>query len=86
METIETIFENYKAAHNEETEMTEGQRAKLEALNKFLGNLTPEEKESSFDEWQTFFDDAIAYARESEKSGFLIGFKMAVNVMRECAL
>ena len=36
METIETIFENYKASHNEETPQTEEQRAGLQELETAL--------------------------------------------------
>lgn len=41
METIETIFENYKASYNEETPQNEEQIAGFEAFNKILEKLFP---------------------------------------------
>ena len=34
---------------------------------------------------QVVFDKAIALSRESEKAGFVLGFRMAVNLMLESA-
>mgnify|MGYP000490098029 CR=1 FL=1 len=83
METIETIFENYKASHNEETPQTKEQRAGLMELETALDNFIrvggPAGQAS-----QDFYDSAISLARTFEKAGFVEGFKMAVNIMREC--
>lgn len=85
METIETIFENYKAAHNEETPVTAGQQAGLQELVYILEEVAQADREE-YRKQQIFFDKAAVYARESEKSGFITGFKMAVSIMRESAL
>ncbi len=83
METIETIFENYKASHNEETPQTEEQRAGLQeletALDCFIRSGGPASQTA-----QDFYDSAISLARGFEKAGFVVGFKMAVNIMHEC--
>ncbi len=33
---------------------------------------------------QSAFDKAVALSRASEKAGFILGFKMAFNLMSEC--
>ena len=76
MGTIETIFENYKASHSEETPLSEGQDKAISELEKAT-LINPASG-------QTVFDKAIALSRESEKAGFILGFRMAMNLMSEC--
>lgn len=83
-ETIGQLFENYKMAHNEETALTEGQQEELDALSCLLEELAPINNPEAYRKQQMYFDNAIAYARESEKAGFILGFKMAMSLMREC--
>ena len=33
---------------------------------------------------EAIFENAVGYARASEKAGFVLGFKMAMNIMQEC--
>lgn len=40
--------------------------------------------DSEYVTYQRTYDKAIAYARASEKAGFVLGFKMAMNLMSEC--
>ncbi len=78
MGTIETIFENYKASYNEETSLSEGQDTAMSELEKAT-LINPASG-------QTAFDKAIALSRESEKAGFILGFRMGVSLACECAL
>ena len=76
-ETIEQLFEGYKAAHSEETaQTTEQEKAMDELERETLRN--PHRDQSAA------FDKAIALSRASEKAGFILGFKMAINLMSEC--
>ena len=80
MGTIETIFENYKAAHNEETPQTKEQAVTLEQLEQLT--INPYRQSAGQEIW----DKAVELSRASEKSGFILGFKMAFEIMRECSL
>ena len=80
MGTIETIFENYKVAHNEETPQTKEQAETLEQLEQLT--LNPFKQSAGQEIW----NKAVELSRASEKSGFILGFKMAVEIMRECNL
>lgn len=82
MGTIETIFEGYKVIHGEETPQTEGQKNGLDAMNGIMNGADFK----SMPEMHRLFDSAVEYARESEKDGFIAGFRMAVNMCRECDL
>jgi hypothetical protein len=74
--TIEQLFESYKASYSEETPLSEGQGTAMGELEKAtIRNLV---------NGQTAFDTAIALSRESEKAGFILGFRMAINLMSEC--
>lgn len=84
METIETIFENYKASYNEETPQNEEQIIGFEAFNSILESLFPSDFKEDYQKQQQIFDTAVSYARASEKAGFVVGFKMAMNIMHEC--
>lgn len=73
--TIEQLFEDYKARYYEETPRTEEQTAamsELEELTNSAKGIAPA------------YDTAIALSRASEKAGFVLGFRMAMNLMREC--
>lgn len=76
METIEAIFESYKASCNEETPHNEEQDTAMCELEKAT-LIHPENGQSAFDK-------AVALSRASEKAGFILGFKMAFNLMSEC--
>ncbi|RKI36826.1 hypothetical protein D7V86_24905 [bacterium D16-51] len=76
MQTIETIFEGYKARNNEETPLSEGQGIAMGELEKVTLRGMAD------GEWA--FDAAVALSRESEKAGFILGFRMAMNLMCEC--
>lgn len=82
-ETIGQVFEYYKESHNEETPQTEEQRAGLQeletALDCFIRSGGPASQTA-----QDFYDSAISLARASEKSGFVLGFRMALKIMHEC--
>ncbi len=80
MGTIETIFENYKAAYNEETPQTQEQASTLEQLEQLT--LNPYKRSAGQEIW----NKAVELSRASEKSGFILGFKMAFEIMRECNL
>lgn len=75
-ETIEQLFESYKASYNEGTPQTEEQDTALSELEKAT-LISP-------DNYQTAFDKAIVLSRASEKAGFIFGFRMAMNLMSEC--
>lgn len=77
-ETIEQLFESYKATYNEETPQTDEQNAALEQLEQLT--LNPYKQGTAQETWHK----AIELSRASEKSGFILGFKMAMNLMREC--
>lgn len=76
-ETIEQLFENYKASYNEETPQTEEQE-------KAMYELEQETLHNPLRDQSTAFGKAIVLSRASEKSGFILGFKMAMNLMCEC--
>lgn len=84
MQQIETIFEAYKASHNEETPQTEEQAAGFETINSILEKMFPSNTREDYQRQQQLFDSVISYARASEKAGFVAGFKMAMNIMHEC--
>jgi hypothetical protein len=75
--TLNQLFESCKASYNEETPLSEGQDMAMSELEK-VTLASP-----SFG--QVVFDKAIALSRESEKAGFVLGFRMAVNLMLESA-
>lgn len=84
METIETIFENYKASYNEETLQNEEQIVGFEVFNRIFEKLFPSDSGENYQKQQQIFDSGVSYARASEKAGFVVGFKMAMNIMHEC--
>lgn len=83
-ETIGQLFEHYKASYNEESPQGEEQKERLQELEQYLEILCKRNHSESA-AYQEFFDTAIGMARASEKSGFILGFKMAMNIMCECA-
>lgn len=84
METIETIFENYKTSYNEETPCTSEQQAEFNDFSNILEKVFSGNDTESYRKQQLVFDSAIKYVRASEKAGFVLGFKMAMNIMQEC--
>ena len=76
MWTIEQLFENYKASYNEETPLSAEQETAMSEL----------EQETLRDPviGPTVFDKAVALSRASEKAGFVLGFRMAMNLKEEC--
>ena len=77
-ETIEQLFENYKATYNEETPQIGEQITALEQLEQIT--LNPFGQSTTQEIWHK----AIELSRASEKTGFVIGFRMAMNLMSEC--
>lgn len=73
--TIEQLFEDYKARYYEETPRTEEQTAAMSEL---------EELTNSSKGIAPAYDTAIALSRASEKAGFVLGFRTAMHLMREC--
>lgn len=73
--TIEQLFEDYKARYYEETPRTEEQTAAMSEL---------EELTNSSKGIAPAYDTAIALSRASEKAGFVLGFRTAMDLMREC--
>lgn len=84
MEIIEAIFENYKASHNEETPYTEEQQAEYDAFSCIIEKVFNGDNHDEYKNQQLIFENAVGYARASEKAGFVLGFKMAMNIMQEC--
>lgn len=84
METIEAIFENYKAGHNEETPFTQEQQKCFDIFSDVIEKVFAGNDSKAYHEQQLVFEKVVAYARASEKAGFILGFKMAMNIMREC--
>ena len=70
-ERMEQLFENYKAEQSET----------LTALESITDQV---HTDSEYVTYQRTYDKAIAYARASERAGFVLGFKMAMNLMSEC--
>lgn len=83
MEIIETIFENYKASYNEETPQSQEQKEKLQDLEWNLETLSQQNPSESA-AYQELFDTAIEMSRASEKADFVVGFKMAVDILHAC--
>ena len=72
--TIEQLFEDYKARYYDTTRTEEHTAAmsELEELTNSSKGIAPA------------YDTAIALSRASEKAGFVLGFRTAMNLMREC--
>ena len=71
METIETIFENYKAAYSEETPRAEEQEATFSAFNSVLEEALPDESGKDYRRQRELFDSVVSYARASERLALL---------------
>lgn len=84
METIESIFENYKSIHNEETPYTQEQQTEFDVFCSVIDKGFDGDNPESYCNQQLIFEKAVAYARASEKAGFVLGFKMAMNIIQEC--
>ena len=68
-ETMEQLFENYKASVNEESALTPEQSETLTALESITDQV---HTDSEYVTYQRTYDKAIAYARASEKAGFVL--------------
>lgn len=74
-ETIEQLFEDWKMRYSEDTPQTDEQREAIRNLEEITLVLTGTDPA---------YDSAIALSRASEKAGFILGFRTAMNLMREC--
>jgi hypothetical protein len=81
---IETIFENYKATSGQETAMSEEQEMSFNQFSGILESLCMGASKEEYQMQQQIFDSGVSYARASEKSGFIEGFKTAMRIMLEC--
>lgn len=77
-ETIEQLFENYKASYNEETPQAREQATAMSEFEQIVFSAL------ETDITQPAYSKAIELSRASEKAGFILGFKMAMNLMCEC--
>ena len=77
MKTIENIYENYKAANNEETPVS---KEVTDTFDKMMERIDAIDNAKFH---QEIFDSVVAYARAYEKNGFVEGFKMAFSIFRE---
>lgn len=84
MKVIEQIYENYKASLNEETPYTEEQRKEFDSLCDILDNAISGDIPEDYRKQQQIFEHSVAFARASEKAGFTLGFKLAMEIMQEC--
>lgn len=84
MKAIEQIYENYKAGQNEETPYSEEQKKKFDKLSDVLDRVIPGDVPEDYRKQQQIFDSSVAFSRASEKAGFILGFKMAMEIMQEC--
>ena len=82
MNMIEHIYELEKAAFAEETPMSEKQRQANEAMEAASHELMEVDPVYA-GQVEDFFGMAAEYGRESEKNGFVWGFKVAMNLMAE---
>lgn len=74
-ETIGQLFEDWKMRYSEDTPQTDEQREAIRNLEEITLGLTGTDPA---------YDSAIALSRASEKAGFILGFRTAMNLMREC--
>lgn len=75
---IEELFENYKASVYEESEMTTEQE---QALDELEVAVKLRDKGNEYKKYEEIFDKAVAYGRSSEKTGFILGSKIALGLM-----
>ena len=84
MKAIEQIYENYKASQNEETPYSEEQKKEFDKLSDVLDRAIPGDVPEDYRKQQQIFDSSVAFSRASEKAGFILGFKLAMEIMQEC--
>ena len=75
---IEELFENYKASVYEESEMTTEQE---QALDELVDVTKLRDRGNEYKKYEEIFDKAVAYGRSAEKTGFILGFKIALGLM-----
>ena len=79
METIEAIYENWK--YSFDGNLPESKEMKEEFMT-FSNEL--DKAGVKIKDYYKIYDGAVSYALECQKFGFLVGFKMAVKLLREC--
>ena len=84
MKAIEQIYENYKASQNEETPYSEEQKREFDKLSEILDRIFSGEVPEDYRKQQQIFESSVAFSRASEKAGFILGFKMAIEIIQEC--
>lgn len=84
MKAIEQIYENYKASQNEETPYSEEQKREFDKLSVTLDKVFQGEIQEDYRKQQQIFESSVAFSRASEKAGFILGFKMAIEIIQEC--
>lgn len=70
--------------NEERIEAAKEQVTGFEAFTSILESLFPSDSKEDYQKQQQIFDTAVSYARASEKAGFVVGFKMAMNIVHEC--
>ena len=79
-ETIGQVYENYKASFSEESPVTEEQSETAERFAQAMESLESQGGDIISEIWES----SDMRSRASEKAGFIVGFKMAMSLMREC--
>ena len=59
-------------------------KGNLIKLSVTLDKVFPGEIQEDYRKQQQIFDNSVAFARSSEKAGFILGFKLAMEIMQEC--
>lgn len=78
MKAVEQIFEDYKAAHIENTKMSECQYEALEEMSAIVASHEDTEARLALGQ---LFDAGVNYGREAEKNGFIVGFNLAMGLV-----
>lgn len=84
MKAIEQIYENYKASFDEEAPYSQEQKEEFDNLSDILDKAIPGDVPEDYRKQQQIFESSVAFSRASEKAGFVLGFKMAMEIMQEC--
>lgn len=78
---IKTIYENYRNSFGDLKPESEGMKKEFDNFTNEIDMITL--KASCYD---SIYDGAVSYAMECQEFGFMTGFKMAMNIMRECSV
>ena len=84
MKAIEQIYGNYKASFVEEAPYSQEQKEEFDNLSDILDKAIPGDVPEDYRKQQQIFESSVAFSRASEKAGFVLGFKMAMEIMQEC--